>query len=167
MKKFLTVVMFSSPAFVIFAIGVLRPALAQEHGRRLDLDEIHWLGESAHGGVGTSHAEGIQTVVLDGDPTKPGLYTIRLQVPPNTKIEAHSHRDNRAAVVLSGTWFIGYGHAFDAKGLKKLAPGGFYTEPAGVDHFALTKDESVIVQITGFGPTSTKYRDERLNPTHK
>lgn len=166
MKRSLIVGIFSSPVIVVLAIGGLRPAFGQEQGKRLSLSEIHW-PSGAHGGAGTSHAAGIETVVLDGDPTKPGLYTIRLRVPPNTKIQAHSHRDNRAAVVLSGTWFIGYGQAFDADRLKKLGPGGFYTEPGGVDHFALTKDEPVVVEITGFGPTSTKYQDERLNPTHK
>jgi uncharacterized RmlC-like cupin family protein len=32
----------------------------------------------------------------------PGPYTIALQVPPNTRIAAHRHRDERVAVVVSG-----------------------------------------------------------------
>lgn len=136
-------------------------------GKRITADEIRWAGSAARGGIGTSHARGVETVVLDGDPTKAGLYTIRLRVAPNTKIEAHSHRDNRSAVVLSGTWYIGYGTAFNAKLLKKLPAGSFYTEPSDVDHFAMTQREPVIIQITGFGPTSTKYQDERLNPQRK
>lgn len=138
-----------------------------EIGKRISPDEIRWPSGTTHGGIGTSHAEGVETVVLDGDPAKAGLYTIRLKVPPNTRIEAHSHRDNRSAVVLSGTWFIGYGPAFDGKLLRKLPAGSYYSEPASVDHFAMTKSEAVIIQITGFGPTSTKYRDERLDPVHK
>jgi uncharacterized RmlC-like cupin family protein len=42
-------------------------------------------------------------------PTKPGLYAMRLRIPPNTKTLAHSHKDDRTAVVLSGVWYFGYG----------------------------------------------------------
>jgi uncharacterized RmlC-like cupin family protein len=86
--------------------------------------------------------------------------------PPSTKeregwgtrrIAAHSHRDDRVATVISGTWRIGYGDKFDEASLKALPPGSFYTEPAGGTHFAATADEAVVVQITGFGPSSTDY----------
>ena len=46
--------------------------------------------EAGVAGAGTSGVAGIQTTVLLGDPTKPGLYTIRLSIPPNTKIQAHT-----------------------------------------------------------------------------
>jgi len=117
-------------------------------------------------GTGTSGAQGIQTIVLQGDPTKPGLYTIRLKIASNLRIQAHLHQDLRSAVVVSGTWYFGYGHTFDEKALKELPAGSFYTEPANVDHFAMTKGE-VIVQITGYGPTSTKYFDPELDPSRK
>jgi hypothetical protein len=35
--------------------------------------------------------------------------------------------------------------------------GSFYTEPAGVAHFAQTKQDPVLVYITGNGPTDTVY----------
>ena len=141
--------------------------LCGEVGKRISAEEIGWPGSAAHGGIGTSHAAGVETIVLDGDPSKDGLYTIRLRVGPNTRIAAHSHRDSRSAVVLSGTWYIGYGNVFDSKLLKELPAGSFYTEPSDVDHFAVTKEEPVIIQITGYGPTSTKYHDERLDPAQK
>src|SRR5947207_15169965 len=108
-------------------------------------------------GAGTSGVGGIQTRVLKGDPTKPGLYTIQLTVPANTKIEAHTHPDDRVATVISGTWQIGYGTAFDEKKLKALIPGSFYTEPPNVAHFAHTGNAAIMVQITGYGPTGTTY----------
>src|SRR5882724_11899208 len=46
-------------------------------------------------GAGTSGVAGIRTTVVAGDPTKVGPYTIRLSIPANTKIQAHTHRDNR------------------------------------------------------------------------
>ena len=60
-------------------------------------------------GAGTSGVAGIRTTVVAGDPTKAGPYTIRLSIPANTKIQAHTHRDNRTAVVISGVWYFGYG----------------------------------------------------------
>jgi uncharacterized RmlC-like cupin family protein len=101
---------------------------------------------------------------LAGDPTKPGLYSLRLTVPPNTRIAAHTHRDERTAVVVAGTWFFGYGRAADETALKALPAGSFYTEPAGAAHFAMTKDEPVEIVITGYGPSDTQYVDPANDP---
>lgn len=140
---------------IIFAPLLLLTAVkAQE--RRLTPDEITALAH-AEAGAGTSGVSGIQTRILKGDPQKPGLYTIQLTVPANTQIQAHDHPDDRIATVISGTWHIGYGSQFDEKKLKALAPGSFYTEPPHVVHFARTGDTPVVVQITGYGPTGTKY----------
>src|SRR6266403_5166848 len=118
-------------------------------------------------GAGTSGVAGIQTTVLLGDPSKPGLYTIRLSIPANAVIQAHTHRDNRAAIVMSGTWYFGYGRVADPAATKPLPPGSFYTEPGGVAHFALTKAEPVVVDITGFGPTDTVYVNAADDPRDK
>jgi quercetin dioxygenase-like cupin family protein len=123
--------------------------------------------ESSGAGAGTSGVAGIQTTILLGDPTKPGLYAIRLSIPANTKIQAHSHRDNRSATVMSGTWYFGYGRVADGATTKALPPGSFYTEPAGVAHFALTKAEPVVVYITGVGPTDTVYVGKASDPRSK
>jgi quercetin dioxygenase-like cupin family protein len=108
-------------------------------------------------GAGTSGVSGIRTTVIVGDPKQSGPYTIRLNVPPNTKIQAHTHRDSRTAVVVAGTWYFGYGRMAVSSAEKALPTGSFYTEPAGVAHFAETKDTAVVVYITGFGPTDTEY----------
>ena len=55
-------------------------------------------------GAGTSGVAGVRTTVMSGDPTQDGPYTIRLSVPANTKIQAHTHRDDRTAIVISGVW---------------------------------------------------------------
>jgi quercetin dioxygenase-like cupin family protein len=123
--------------------------------------------EAGVAGAGTSGVAGIQTTVLLGDPTKPGLYTIRLSIPPNTKIQAHTHRDDRSAIVMSGTWYFGYGGVADETPTKPLPAGSFYTEPGGVAHFALTTTEPVVVYITGFGPTDTVYLNAANDPRRK
>lgn len=133
---------------------------------RLTPTEIAALAQGG-AGPGSSGVAGIQTSVLAGDPTKPGPYTIRLSAPANTRIAAHSHRDERTAVVVSGTWFFGYGDKADEAKVKALPPGSFYSEPAGDHHFALTRDEPVVVYIFGQGPTDTVYVDPAAAPKPK
>jgi quercetin dioxygenase-like cupin family protein len=140
-------------------------AIAQAPGElRLTSAEVAARAQSA-AGAGTSGVATIRTTVLSGDPTKPGLYSLRLTVPPNTSIAAHTHRDERTAVVVAGTWFFGYGLAADQAALKALPAGSFYTEPAGVAHFAMTNDEPVEIVITGYGPSDTQYVDPANGPS--
>jgi quercetin dioxygenase-like cupin family protein len=108
-----------------------------------------------------------QRRVLFGDPTTAGYYSILLFVPAHTTIQAHSHRDNRMATVVSGEWHFGYGNEFNPNALKTLPPGSVYSEPGGVNHFAQTGAESVIVQISGYGPTDTHYFDPAKDPRGK
>lgn len=140
-------------------------ALAQDGRTTMRLEDIPWPSARA-GGAGTSGASGIETVVLKGDPTKAGLYTLMLRVAPNVRIQAHSHKDDRVATVVKGTWYFGYGEKFDEASLKPLGPGSFYTEPPGVAHFAMTREE-VVLQITGTGPSSTTYVDPANDPAKR
>ena len=100
---------------------------------------------------------GPQMTVLVGDPTKPGLYTVRVAIPARTQVRPHTHRDNRSVTVLSGVWQFGYGTQFDAKSLKELRPGSVFTEPAAQPHFSQAGDEPVVILVTGYGPNDTKF----------
>ena len=131
----------------------------------LKLEDIPWPAAAA-GGTGTSGVAGIQTVVLKGDPSRPGLYVLALRAPANMTIQAHSHKDDRVATVLKGTWYFGYGEKFDEKALKALPPGSSYTEPPNTAHFARTREE-VVIEIVGYGPSSTTYVNAADDPTKK
>ena len=146
----------SAIVFVPLLLLAVGGAQTPNPGRRLTPSEIDSISPTG-AGAGTSGVGGIQTRLLKGDPNKPGLYTIQLTIPANTRIEAHTHPDDRVATVVSGTWQIGYGTAFDEKKLKPLVPGSFYMEPPSVAHFARTGNTAVMVQITGYGPTGTTY----------
>ena len=113
--------------------------------------------QSGSNQIGSSGLAGVTTTVLFGDPSHEGFYTIVLFVPPRTTIPAHSHRDDRMAVVVSGTWQFGYGDHFDEAGLKSLPAGSVYSEPGQTNHFAHSGSEPVLVEISGFGPTDTRY----------
>ncbi len=154
---------------VIAASAAITAQTGDSREKRITPAEVPWPASASKGAalVGSSGVTGIQTVTLKGDPTKPGMYTILLRVGPNTKIQAHAHPDDRAATVVSGDWYFGYGNAFDEKGLKYLPPGSFYTEPPGVNHFAMTKATGVVISITGMGPSGTTYVDPKNDPTKK
>lgn len=114
--------------------------------------------------IGSSGLPGVHTKVVFGDPSKAGFYTILLFVPAHTTIQAHSHRDDRVAIVVSGEWHFGYGNHFDAKALKTLPPGSVYSEPGGDNHFARTDADTVIVEISGYGPSDTHYFEAKNDP---
>jgi quercetin dioxygenase-like cupin family protein len=149
-----------APHAVIPALtAFLNESGAAVSGLRLTVGEIEAL-PLIGAGTGTSGVTGIQTRVLTGNPTQPGTYTIQLSVPAKTRIEAHDHPDDRAVTVISGTWHFGYGVSFDEKALKELPPGSFYTEPPNEPHFARTGSTPAVIQITGFGPSGTRYQNQ-------
>lgn len=39
-----------------------------------------------------------------------------------------------------------------------------HQEPAGVHHFVATKDEPVVLQLSGMGPTATQFLDKTSAP---
>jgi quercetin dioxygenase-like cupin family protein len=151
-------------AFVM-TVGYVHPS-AQGGRLMIKPEEVKWPAATA-GAAGTSGVSAIQTVVLKGDPTKAGLYTLLLRVSqPNVRIQAHAHSDDRIATVIKGTWYFAYGDKFDEGRLAALPPGSVYAEPPNVNHFAMTKGE-VIIQITGTGPSTTKYVDAANDPAAK
>ena len=107
---------------------------------------------------------GHEIAPLIGDSTKPGPYVERVKFPPNSISQAHSHPESRMYTVISGTWYVGYGDKFDPTKLKALPAGSFYTEPANVNHFSQIKEDGVVVQIIGGGPTATRFVDPAYGP---
>jgi pimeloyl-ACP methyl ester carboxylesterase len=154
--------MEEQPAITVAAIddflnGGPAPAKDGRLGQAaLSLEQIQAMQVSG-AGAGTSGLSGIRTVLLYGDPAKPGPYVLEIRVPPNTAIAAHTHRDDRFATVISGAWYFGYGAKAGETAMKPLTAGGLYTEPGGAPHFAFTRDEPAVVRLTGVGPSDTTY----------
>ncbi len=106
--------MFLSAASVVIAQSLPEMRMTPQEIRASALDSNQ---------IGSSGLPGVHTKVVFGDPSKASFYTILLFVPAHTTIQAHSHRDDRVATVVSGEWHFGYGDHFDAKSLKTLPPG--------------------------------------------
>jgi hypothetical protein len=58
--------------------------------------------------------------------------------------------------ILAGTYLTGYGGVFDERQLKELPAGSFYTEPANMPHYIVTKGP-VVIQVSGVGPSSRTF----------
>jgi hypothetical protein len=98
---------------------------------------------------------GPETAVLYGDPTKPGVFVMRVRFPQGYKVMPSWRPDPwRTAVVLSGTFYYGIGEQWDEAKLAAYPLGTFFAHPARHPHFAWAKDGEVIVQFTAMGPTS-------------
>lgn len=102
---------------------------------------------------------GHEIAPLIGDSTKPGAFVARVKFPTNRICQAHSHSEDRTYTIISGTWYVGYGDKFDPEKLKALPAGSFFTEPGNVNHFSLTKEDGLIVRVTGVDPSATKFVD--------
>jgi quercetin dioxygenase-like cupin family protein len=103
----------------------------------IELDKIQWQKNPAGGPLE------VATVV--GDRSKPGLYIQLVRWPAHTINKAHSHPDDRYAVVLQGTFYHGFGEKYDESKLEVRPAGSFFTEPKRVRHFGITKDEGAIL----------------------
>jgi len=149
-------------ALILLAVSSANPSSSLPEMRMTPAEVLSGgMGDSQ---IGSSKLTGVHTRILFGDPSKAGFYSILLFVPSNTKIPAHSHRDDRMATIVSGEWHFGYGTQFNEQSLKTLPAGGVYSEPGRANHFARTANEEVVVQISGYGPTDTKYFNASDDP---
>jgi quercetin dioxygenase-like cupin family protein len=96
--------------------------------------------------------------ILFGDPSKPGLYVIRMRFAPWQTSKPHFHDQDRFVTVIKGTWWIALGPSAAVYDTSKMVPmkaGSFVVHPAGGIHYDGAKGEEVIVQIMGMGPVKT------------
>lgn len=106
---------------------------------------------------------GAKLAVLEGDPAKPGPFTIRLQAPDGYKIPAHTHPTDERITVISGTFHLGMADKFDEAASREMVAGSFAMMPAGMKHFAWATGETV-VQVHSNGPFVIKYVNPADDP---
>jgi quercetin dioxygenase-like cupin family protein len=98
---------------------------------------------------------GLQYAVIEGDPSKEGIYVVRVKFPPGLMTRPHFHPEDRHAIVIKGTWYTGTGDTFDPDSTVGLKPGSYMKHPARAHHFDGAKDEEVVLQLIGYGPSGT------------
>jgi len=106
---------------------------------------------------------GAKMAVLEGDPTKKGNFTVRLQAPARYQVPPHTHPTAEHITVISGTMNFGAGEKFDEAAGKEVSTGGYVVMPAGMKHYAWSSGEAII-QIHGRGPFEIKYVNPADDP---
>lgn len=110
--------------------------------------------------------KGGKLMVLEGDPAEPGPFTMRAWMPDGYKVPPHWHPSVEHVTVISGTFNIAMGEAWDESKGHALPAGSFTYMPAGVKHFAWAKGETVI-QIHGMGPWGITYVNPSDDPRNQ
>ncbi len=96
--------------------------------------------------------------VLAGNPMTQGPYVIRMRFPPNSRVEAHTHPEERTYTVLAGEWKLGFGETFNDGSLRSYRTGALYRLPRGVAHFQASGSQGeTVIQVAGNGPSSTDF----------
>lgn len=109
---------------------------------------------------------GAKLAVVSGDPSKEGLFTIRLWFPANYVIPAHWHPTDEHVTVLKGMIAMGMGDKLDNRKFKSIPAGGYALLPAKMSHFAMAQEESVI-QLVAMGPFAITYVNAAHDPRNK
>ena len=154
-------------AFTAFAIAAAlltaaiwsAPAGAQSHPMLTPAD-VKW------GPAPPTLPPGAQAAVLDGDPSKPGLFSLRLKFPDGYTIAPHWHPTDENVVVMQGTLGLGMGNSLDPNTAKFLPAGSFTRLPSEMRHYAIAKGETIL-QIYGQGPFVVNYVNPKDDPSKK
>jgi quercetin dioxygenase-like cupin family protein len=88
---------------------------------------------------------------LDGDPTAPGIYTLRRRLPAGYYGPPHYHPHVEYATVISGTLYVAVGDSLERAAAVALPPGSFLRVPPFTAHAVWTEGE-VILHFYGPGP---------------
>jgi anti-sigma factor ChrR (cupin superfamily) len=109
---------------------------------------------------------GAKIAVIEGPMNEAKPFTMRLRLPADYKVPAHSHSGIEHVTVISGIFNMGTGDKLDTKATRALGPGSVAIMQPGTRHFAWTKDETV-VQVHGVGPWTVTYVDPADDPRKK
>ena len=106
---------------------------------------------------------GTKMVILEGDPTRAGVFTMRIKFPAGMIVSPHFHTQTEHTTVMSGTLHVGMGEKVDKAATRSLAAGSFGFWPAGMKHFAWMEGETVL-QLHGQGPWTITYVNPADDP---
>jgi quercetin dioxygenase-like cupin family protein len=108
--------------------------------------------------------KGAKSVLLVGDPSKPGVFIVRLKFPPHYPIPAHTHPFTEVITVLKGKLGNGMGEKLDTTRGEVLNVGDSFVLPTGHAHYVWTEDEETEVELIATGPWGITYIDPKDDP---
>ena len=103
---------------------------------------------------------GAEMAVLEGDPTRGGLFTMRLRLPAGYRIPPHHHGADEHVTVIAGTLLLGFGDTLSESATTAIPAGGFAMMKRKAHHFAIARGATTL-QVHAMGPWKVNYvRDE-------
>jgi hypothetical protein len=114
-------------------------------------DQIKW----------TEDPIGAKMAIVQGDPSKSGLYIVLVKWPPHHFSHPHFHPNDRFITVLAGTWWVGTGTKFDTESTVPLPAGTVVTHFAKQVHYDGAKDTEAMLEIVGEGPATATPAGDR------
>ncbi len=145
---------------LILLLGTATGAVAEDMKMPVNASQIKW------GPAPDFIPKGAQVAVLSGDPSKEGLYVVRLKLPAGYKIPAHNHPTAEMVTVIAGNFHLGMGDKLDQRKGIRLTAGGYAEAPATMNHYAWASSPTV-VQVHGQGPFAVTYVNPADDPRGK
>jgi quercetin dioxygenase-like cupin family protein len=149
---------------IISASALAGVSMASAQGtdahKMLSPQEIKW------GPAPPSIPPGAEAVVLYGDPSKDGMFAMRLKLPKGDRIAPHTHPKPEVLTVISGTFRLGMGETADPTKAQAFPAGSFISLSPGIAHFAAADDDTV-VQLNSTGPWTLNYINSADDPRKK
>ncbi|HJR57786.1 MAG TPA: cupin domain-containing protein [Vicinamibacterales bacterium] len=136
------------------------PAGTQAKHTMVSPAELKW------GPAPPSLPTGAQVAVLDGDPAKAGLFTLRVKMPDGYAVPPHRHPAAEHVTVISGSLMVGMGAKIDEATMQAMNAGGYTKMPARMNHYVRAKGETIL-QITAMGPFEVTYVNPNDDPRKK
>ena len=109
---------------------------------------------------------GAKMCILEGDPSKEGVFTMRLWMPDGFVVAPHWHSQIEHVTVISGTLNIGMGERFDKTATRAMPAGSFGFWPIGMRHYGWMSGETIL-QLHGRGPWTVTYVNPADDPRKK
>jgi quercetin dioxygenase-like cupin family protein len=147
---------------VVVLAGVTSTAPAETKGGHgiVSPQEIKW------GPAPAVLPPGAEAAVLFGDPSKEGLFALRLKLPQGYSVPPHTHPVDEVVTVISGTFGLGMGETADRGAAQPLPAGSFFALPPDAAHYVFI-DQETIIQISTVGPWGLTYVNPEDDPRQK
>lgn len=104
---------------------------------------------------------GCEIAVLEGDPRKPDLFTVRFRLGDSFVMPPHTHPKDERVTVLSGRMAVAFGADANRETAARFGPGDYYVNARDAVH-SVWVDRSAVIQITGIGPWEADFIDRRF-----
>ena len=137
------------PSALVFALEGTHDA-KPTHANLYPPADIQWKDGPA------SLPRGAKIAVLEGDPTKEGMFVMRVRVPDGFHIPAHTHPKPERVTVIQGTFKLAMGDNPKLADARVLPAGTYGVWPPGMVHAVWIEGET-IVQFHGMGPWVINY----------